>query len=127
MMNVRAIHNDHDYKWALQEIQQYFDKEPEVGSPDGDRFEVLSTLISAYENRIFALPEADPEKIFEFAIESMGKSQAELSHLIGRNRASRILSRSRALTLDQIRQISKSWNLPIEALAKPYELARAYA
>ena len=57
----------------------------------------------------------------------MGRSQAELAGLIGRNRASEILNRVRPLTLDMIRTISQEWNLPIEALAVRYELAPTYA
>jgi HTH-type transcriptional regulator/antitoxin HigA len=57
----------------------------------------------------------------------MGRSQAELASLIGRNRASEVLNRIRPLTLDMIRTISTEWNLPIEALAAPYDLARAHA
>ena len=75
----------------------------------------------------FAAKHGDPIDVLHFAIESMGRSQAELASLIGRNRASEILNRIRPLTLDMIRTISKEWNLPIEALAPPYDLARAYA
>lgn len=127
MMDVRAIHNDTDYEWALQEIGRYFENEPEIGSAAGDRFEVLSELIKSYEDKTFVIPQADPIEILEFAIESMGKSQADLSRIIGRNRASEILSRRRALTLEMIRQISRAWHLPIETLTPAYKLAREYA
>lgn len=127
MMDVRPIHNDDDYQWALQEIGRYFENEPEIGSADGDRFEVLSELIKSYEDKTFVIPQADPVEVLEFAIESMGKSQADLSRIIGRNRASEILSRRRALTLEMIRQISQAWNLPIETLTPAYELAKEYA
>jgi HTH-type transcriptional regulator/antitoxin HigA len=127
MMDVRPIHNDADYQWALQEIGRYFENEPEFGSQDGDRFEVLSELIKSYEDKTFVMPQADPVEVLEFAIESMGKSQADLSRIIGRNRASEILSRRRALTLEMIRQISQAWNLPIETLTPAYALAKEYA
>ena len=127
MMDVRAIHNDADYQWALQEIGRYFENEPEIGSADGDRFEVLSELIKSYEDKTFVIPQADPVEVLEFAIESMGKSQADLSRIIGRNRASEILSRRRALTLEMIRQISQAWNLPIETLTPAYAPAKEYA
>lgn len=57
----------------------------------------------------------------------VGKTQAELSKLIGRNRASEILNRVRPLTLDMIRTISAEWKIPFEALAAPYDLARESA
>jgi HTH-type transcriptional regulator/antitoxin HigA len=127
MMDVKPLHNERDYDWAIREVTRYFDSEPVPGSADGDRFEVLSTLIKEYEDKHFATPHGDPVDVLDFAIESMGKSQAELANLIGRNRASEILNRIRPLTLDMIRTISKEWNIPIEALTSPYDLARASA
>jgi len=127
MMDVKPLHNERDYDWAIREVSRYFESEPEPGTADGDRFEVLSTLIKAYEDRYFATKRGDPVDVLHFAIESMGRSQAELAGLIGRNRASEILNRVRPLTLDMIRTISQEWNLPIEALAVRYDLAPTYA
>lgn len=127
MMDVRPLHNERDYDWAIREVTPYFEKQPEFGSDDGDRFEVLSTLIKEYEDKHFEMPHADPIEVLEFAIESMGKTQAGLGDLIGRNRASEILNRIRPLTLDMIRTISVEWNIPVELLTPQYELAKAYA
>jgi HTH-type transcriptional regulator/antitoxin HigA len=127
MMDVKPIHNEQDYDWAIREITHYFEAEPEFGTPDGDRFEVLSLLIKEYEDKNFATPHGDPVDVLHFAIESMGKSQAALAQLIGKNRASEILNRVRPLTLEMIRTISKEWNIPVDALTAHYELARAHA
>jgi HTH-type transcriptional regulator / antitoxin HigA len=126
MMDVRPLHNEQDYDWAISEVAVYFEDEPEVGSAEGDRFEVLTALIKEYEEKNFTMPQVDPVDILNFAIESMGRSQADLGNLIGRNRASEILNRVRPLTLDMIRTISAEWKLPIELLTPSYELARAY-
>jgi HTH-type transcriptional regulator / antitoxin HigA len=125
MMDVKPLHNEQDYDWAIREVTRYFDSEPVPGTADGDRFEVMSTLIREYEDKHFATPHGDPVDVLDFAIESMGKSQAELASLIGRNRASEIVNRVRPLTLDMIRTISEEWNIPIEALTPQYDLARA--
>lgn len=127
-MDVRPIHTEGDYEWALAEIARYFEKQPISGSADGNRFEVLAVLIREYEDRHFAIPQrADPVDVLHFAIESMGKSQAELAALIGRNRASEILNRERRLTLDMIRTISEAWHLPIELLTGAYEIRKESA
>jgi HTH-type transcriptional regulator / antitoxin HigA len=127
MMDVKPLHNDQDYDWAIREVTRYFETEPAIGSDDGNRFEVLSTLIKEYEDKHFSTPHGDPVDVLYFAIESMGKTQAELGNLIGRNRASEILNRVRPLTLEMIRTISAEWRIPIDALTPQYELARAYA
>ncbi|MET4801685.1 XRE family transcriptional regulator [Bradyrhizobium sp. LB11.1] len=126
MMDVRPLHNEQDYDWAIGEVSRYFETEPTLGTPDGDRFEVLSSLIKEYEDNHFATAHGDPVDVLHFAIESMGRSQAELAALIGRNRASEILNRVRPLTLEMIRIICKEWNIPVSALTGQYELGRAY-
>lgn len=128
MMDVRALHTEADYEWALKEVERYFDNPPEPETNEADRFDVLSTLIEKYEDEQYAVPEADPIDVLHFAIESMGRSQADLARVIGsRGHASEILNRKRRLTLDMIRAISAEWKLPIEALTGAYELAREYA
>jgi HTH-type transcriptional regulator / antitoxin HigA len=124
MMDVRPLHNERDYDWAIKEVSRYFDHQPEHGTAEGDRFEVLTTLIKEDEEKRFDIPHADPVGVLQFAIESMGRSQANLAKLIGRNRASEILNRVRPLTLDMIRTISAEWNIPIELLTPQYELVR---
>jgi HTH-type transcriptional regulator/antitoxin HigA len=57
----------------------------------------------------------------------MGKSRTALGHIIGRSRATEILSRQRRLTLGMIRAISEAWHLPIASLARPYEIERQHA
>ena len=56
MMDVKSLHNEQDYDWAIREIARYFEAEPERGTADGDRFEVLSVLVKEYEDKHFAIP-----------------------------------------------------------------------
>lgn len=127
MMDVRALHTDADYTWALEQIERYFEHEPEPGTPEGDRFDVLATLTEAYEAKRQVIPVADPVDV-HFAIEHLGRTQAQLAQILGsRSRASEILGRQRLLTLDMIRSISAAWRLPAEALMQPYDIARAIA
>jgi HTH-type transcriptional regulator / antitoxin HigA len=115
--NIRALHNDRDYAWALREVERYFDKPPKPGTRAADRFDVLATLIHAYEEEHYPIPEnSDPVDVLLFAIESMGRSRTELVRLLGSNRVSDILNRKRDLSLNQIRKISAEWHLPIEML-----------
>ena len=73
MMDVKPLHNERDYDWAIREVTRYFDSEPVPGSADGDRFEVLSTLIKEYEDKHFATPHGDPVDVLDFAIEIHGQ------------------------------------------------------
>ena len=54
-MEIHPIHNEQDYKSAMREVSAYFENEPEPGSTEGDRFEILLTLIEAYETKHFPI------------------------------------------------------------------------
>ena len=128
MRDIRPLRTESDLDWALEEIETYFDNQPALGTPDADRFDVLATLIEAYENKHHPIEPSDPVEVLHYAIEEKGHSQAELGLLLGsRARASEVLNRKRHLTLEQIRAISTAWNLPIALLAAPYDLERARA
>jgi len=120
-VEIGPIRSDAAHRGALQEIERLWGAP--LGTPDGDRLDVLATLVEAYEDQNFPIAAADPVETLHFAITDMGRSQSDLAHLLGsRARASEVLNRKRALSLGQIRAISAAWNLPIALLAAPYRL-----
>ena len=123
-MDIRPIKTDADYEWALAEVTRYFEQQPEPGSMEGDRFDVLSELIAAYEERHFPLPDADPVEALRAFLEATGRTQQDLAALLGSApRASEVLRRKRALTVDMIGKLSKEWGMPADVLVRPYRLA----
>ena len=54
-MQIKPIHSEEDYKSALREVSAYFDNEPAPGTPDGDRFEVLLSLVESYEAKHYPM------------------------------------------------------------------------
>ncbi len=123
MDNIRPIRTEEDYNWALAEITRYFDNQPSVGSDEGDRFDVLATLIEAYENEAYPIAPLDPVSAISAHMEMAGLSQVALADLLGsRPRASEILNRRRALTMDMVFRLNKEWHIPAETLIQPYHL-----
>lgn len=117
MRDIRPIRTEDDYDWALAEVASYFEKQPQPGSADGDRFDVLSTLIEAYENKHYPIQESDPVAAIKSHMDLMGFDQSDLAELLGsRSRASEILSRKRTLTLDMISKLSRDWHMPADIL-----------
>lgn len=124
MIDVRPLRNENDYDWALAEIARYFDDPPDVASADGDRFEVLATLIEAYEDRHYPISAPDPVSAIKAHMEMAGLKQSALADLLGSPpRASEILNRRRALTMDMIVKLHDAWHIPAEILIRPYHLA----
>ena len=123
MKNIRAIRTEADYDWALAEIEQYFLKEPELGTAAADRFDVLAALIEAYEAKHWPIEPADPIEAIRYKMEVAGLKQADLAELLGSaSRASEILNRKRALTTEMVFKISRQWRIPADSLVRPYHL-----
>ena len=123
MNDIRPIRAEADYDWALAEVEQYFENEPALGTAESDRFEILSTLIEAYEARHWAIEPADPVEAIKYSMELTGHTQADLANLLGsRSRASEVLKRKRPLTLGMVNKLHQEWRIPAEALIRPYHL-----
>lgn len=126
-MDIRPIHTNDDYRSVMGEISAYFDDEPEPGTPDGDRFEVLLTLAEAYEARHFPVDLPDPVEAIKFRMEQAGLTAADLQPIIGQmSRGNDILARKRPLTLPMIRRLHDKLGIPAETLIKPLRLAHGH-
>lgn len=116
-MNIRPIHTDADYRAALKTISALVDADPAPGTPDGDRLDVLATLVQAYEARHWPMQAPDPIDALQFRMEQGGLSVKDLEPLIGRsNRVYEVLNRRRPLTLTMIRRLHHGLGIPAEAL-----------
>lgn len=125
-MDIRPIHTEDDYKSALRELSAYFDNEPVPGTPDGDRFEILLTLVEVYEAKHYPIDLPDPVEAIKFRMEQAGLSPKDLVPAIGRlNRVYEILNRKRPLTLKMIWNLHRDFGIPAESLIKPTRLPLA--
>lgn len=119
-MDIRPIHTDADYQAALREVAPYFETEPETESPDGDRFEVMLTLIEAYEAKCFPIDLPDPVEAIKFRMDQAGLTPKDLQPMIGRlNRVYEVLNRKRPLSLAMVWKLHKELGIPAESLIKP--------
>ncbi len=121
---IAPIRNERDYNRALKEIAPYFEREPRRGTPEADRFDVLSALIEAYEAKRWPIGPPDAIAAIRFRMEQSGFGQADLARLLGsRSRASEILRGKRPLTLEQAWTLHREWHIPAEALLRPRKAA----
>jgi HTH-type transcriptional regulator/antitoxin HigA len=123
-MDIRPIRTKADYRAALKEAERLWDAEP--GTAEGDRVEVLVTLIEAYEAKHVPIPAPDPIAAIEFMMDQKGLTRRDLEPAIGRSgRVSEVLTRKRPLTLPMVRALSKLLDIPPAVLVQPYPLRRA--
>lgn len=119
-MNIRPIRTESDYQAVLREVSAYFDNEPEPGTEDGDRFEILLTLVEAYEAKQFPVDLPDPIEAIRFRMDQEGLTAKDLEPAIGkRNRVYEVLNGKRNLTLAMVWRLHKMFGIPAESLIKP--------
>ena len=120
-MDIRPIRSNQDYETVLAEIEALFEAAP--GTPDGDRLDVLTTLVEAYEDDHFDIPEPDPIEAIAYFMESRALSRKDLEPYIGsRARVSEILNRKRPLTLPMIQSLHSGLGIPADVLIAPYHV-----
>ena len=118
-MRIKPIKTEADYREVLKEIERIFDATP--GTREGDRLEVLTTLVEAYEEKHFRIPLPDPIEAILYYVESRGLTRRNLERYIGsRARVSEVLNRKRPLTMEMIRNLHKGLGIPAEVLIQPY-------
>ena len=93
---------------------------------EGDKLDVLVTLIEAWERKHFPLDLPDPIDAVKFQMEQAGLSPRDLVPMIGQlNRVYEVLNRKRPLTLRMIWNLHEQLRIPLESLIKPPESSRA--
>ena len=116
-MNVKPIKTDTDYRQTLKEIEALMSAEADT--PEGDRLDVLTTLVEAYERVHFPMDLPDAVEAIKFRMEQQGLTVADLEPVIGRrNRVYEILARKRPLTLRMIEGLHARLGIPAESLLK---------
>jgi len=117
---IHPIKTEKDYREALSGIRKLWDAKPDT--VDGDRLDVLITLVEAYEEKNHRIAPPDPIEAIKFRMEQEGIGKSELArYLGGRNRVSEILSGRRQLTARMLRALHHGLGIPAESLLSPVE------
>ena len=116
-MNIKPIKTRADYKAALKTVDSLMSAR--ANSPEGDRLDVLVTLIEAYERKLFPMDLPDAVEAIKFRMEQQGLTAKDLEPLIGRsNRVYEVLNRKRGLTLAMIQKLHLGLGIPAESLLR---------
>jgi HTH-type transcriptional regulator/antitoxin HigA len=121
-MNIRPIRTQEDYEAACKRIDEIFQAKP--GSPEDDELEILATLVDAYEEKHFPIGMPHPIEAIKIRMDDLGLTRKDLMEHLGKSsgRISDILNCRRALTLDDIRKLSRLLHIPTEVLSQEYPL-----
>ncbi len=123
-MEIKPIRSEEDYRATLLEIESLMSAV--TGSAEGERLDVLATLVEAYERQHFPLELPDPVEAIKFVMEQRGLTVKDLEPMIGRaNRVYEVLSHKRPLTLKMIWKLHRDLGIPAECLIKQPEKTQA--
>ena len=117
-MDMKPIKNQADHEAALREIERLWNAAE--GTAEGDRLEVLMTLVEAYEEVNFPIDLPDPIEAIKFRLEQQGEDVKALIGILGnRTRVYEVMRGDRALSLAMIRRLNAELHIPAEVLIQP--------
>ena len=120
-MDIKPIKTEKDYNDALKKIEHLMDADP--NTPEGDRLDILSTLVEVYEDKKYPIEPPDPVEAIIHEMESQGLTRKDLEFYFGnRARVSEVLNRKRSLSIGMIRKLQQGLGISAEILIKQYAL-----
>ena len=119
-MDIKPVKTKTDYRAVLKEIETLM--MAKANTPEGERLDVLVTLVEAYERKHYPIDAPDPVEAIKFEMERRGLTVKDLVPMIGgTNRIYEILNRKRPLSLKMIWRLHKNLGIPAESLIRPME------
>ena len=116
-VDIKPIKTDADYRAVLTEIEMLMTAEPDT--VEGEKLDVLVTLVEAYEKKHYPLDLPDPVEAIKFEMEQKGLTVKDLEPMIGKsNRVYEVLNYKRSLTLKMIWRLHEQLGIPAESLIK---------
>ena len=124
MSEIKPIRSEADYKAALVDFEQLWGAPS--ATPEGDRLDVLATLIDAYESEHHPIDPPDPIEAIKFRMEQQGLTRKDLEGILGsRTRIAEVLNRRRGLSINMIRRLHEKLGISAEVLIRPCRTNRA--
>jgi HTH-type transcriptional regulator/antitoxin HigA len=115
---VKPIRSEADYEAALAEVERLWGARS--ATPEGDRLDVLATLIDAYESEHHPIDPPDPIEAIKFRMEQQGLTRKDLEGILGsRTRVAEVLNRRRGLSINMIRRLYEKLGISAEVLIRP--------
>lgn len=116
--DLKPIRSEADYEAALAEVERLWGAK--TGTPEGDRLDVLATLMDVYEAKHHPMDPPDPVEAIRFRMEQQGLTRKDLEPMIGpRNRVADVLNRKRSLSIEMIRQLHDRLGISADVLIRP--------
>lgn len=124
MKELKPIKTKADYEASLAEVERLWGARN--GTPEGDRLDILATLIDAYESQHYPIDPPDPIEAIKFRMEQQGLTRKDLAGILGsRTRVAEVLNRRRGLSISMIRRLHEKLGISVEVLIQPVRTKKA--
>jgi HTH-type transcriptional regulator/antitoxin HigA len=116
--DLKPIRTEADHERAMAEVERLWGAKS--GTPEGDRLDILVTLIEAYEKEAYPFDPPDPIEAIQFRMEQLGLTRKDLEPFIGsRARVAEVMNRRRGLSIDMIRRLNEGLGISGDVLIRP--------
>ena len=123
-VEVSPIRSEADYEAAMAEIERLWGAK--AGTQEGDRLDILATLVDAYESEHHPIDPPDPIEAIKFRMEQQGLTRRDLEAILGtRARVAEVLNRKRDLSIGMIRRLHDRLGISAEVLIRPVRKSAA--
>ena len=116
-MKLKLLKTEKEYDEAIQKVEVLIKADPKPGTTKADRLELLTVLVSHYEDAHYPICPPDPIEAIEFRMDQMGLTRKDLEPYIGpRSKVSEVFNHKRGLSLSMIRKLHDGLNIPADLL-----------
>jgi HTH-type transcriptional regulator/antitoxin HigA len=116
---IKVIKSEKEHEAALAEINTLIDRDPDPGTPDADRLELLTLLVENFESHSFPKKVPEPLEAIRFRMEQQNLKQRDLAPYLGSpSKVSEVLSGKRPLTLSMMRALHSHLGIPARVLLR---------
>ncbi len=123
LMDIKPIKTEKDYEATLKRIEAIFFAEPNTS--EGDELEILSTLVSVYEDTHYPIDAPDPIEAIKHIMEVQEMYPQDMVKFLGSpSKVSEVMNKKRGLSLSMIRKLTHGLHIPADLLVREYELSQ---
>jgi HTH-type transcriptional regulator/antitoxin HigA len=123
-MDTRVIKTSAEYEKVMEELENLIALDPEPGTDEAERLDLLSLLVESYESENFPVELPNPIDAIRFRMDEQGLKPRDLIPLVGsKSKVSEILAGKRTLTVPMIRALHSALDIPLEVLIQTQSAA----
>jgi HTH-type transcriptional regulator / antitoxin HigA len=110
-----VIETEAEYDYFLAEVEKLIDKEGKRAPEEDKLFDLMATLIEAFEEKHHPIPDAPPHEVLQELMRSRGLKQRDLLDIFGSDGlASEVVNGKRNVSRTQAKSLAEYFHVPVD-------------